>query len=92
MKKFTFIMLAVSLFIAGIISWFASPHPDGLERVAENHGFIDKAVDSFYKIMPDYTIPGLNGFASNFLSGILGTLITFAFVFLVIRLISRKNK
>ena len=38
------IVLAVITVIAAVIlSNFASPHPDGLERVAKYHGFIDKA-------------------------------------------------
>ena len=44
MRKFVLIMLAVSLAMAGGISYFASPHPDGLERVAEKLGFTREGV------------------------------------------------
>ncbi len=42
MKRFIIIILAVSIIIAGFVSWFASTHPDGLERIAEDKGFIEK--------------------------------------------------
>jgi cobalt/nickel transport protein len=91
MKKFIFIMLGFSLTVAGFISWFASPSPDGLEKVAETHGFIGKALEPVYKLFPDYTIPGINGFWSNFLSGIIGTLITFGFIYVILKLIRKKK-
>jgi cobalt/nickel transport protein len=31
--------LAASLLIAGVVSPFASPNPDGLDRVSQDHGF-----------------------------------------------------
>ncbi len=33
--------LAVSLLLAGVVSYYASSSPDGLEKVAEDIGFID---------------------------------------------------
>jgi cobalt/nickel transport system permease protein len=35
--------LGLTLVLAGIVSFFASSSPDGLEAVAENHGFLDQA-------------------------------------------------
>jgi len=35
--------LGLTLVLAGIVSFFASSNPDGLEAVAENHGFLDQA-------------------------------------------------
>ncbi len=92
MKRFLIILLIVSLVIAVFVSWFASPLPDGLERVAENLGFIDKASDSSYKIFPDYTVHGLSAFWSNGLAGIIGTLATFCIVIILGRFISRKRR
>jgi hypothetical protein len=31
--------VALSLLLAGVLSWYASSSPDGLERVAEDQGF-----------------------------------------------------
>jgi cobalt/nickel transport system permease protein len=42
-----------------LISPFASGDPDGLERVAEDMGFIGTGQDAPYSIIPDYTIPFL---------------------------------
>jgi cobalt/nickel transport system permease protein len=66
------IALAVTLFAP-----LASEHPDGLERVAEDLGFIDLAQDAPYEIIPDYALPGLSEAspAATILAGIVGVLI-----------------
>jgi hypothetical protein len=35
--------LLVALLLAGVVSFYASGSPDGLERVAEDEGFLDRA-------------------------------------------------
>lgn len=40
--------LGLTLVLAGIVSFFASSSPDGLEAVAENKGFIDQASDHLF--------------------------------------------
>lgn len=63
--------LAITLF-----SPLASPHPDGLERVAEDKAFIDSAKDAPFKILPDYTVPGLSHeAAATILAGAVGVMI-----------------
>jgi hypothetical protein len=42
-----------------LLSPLASPDPDGLERVAENHGFIERALQPVYQLIPDYAFPGI---------------------------------
>ena len=65
--------LAVVLF-----SPLASPHPDGLERVAEDKGFLDQARGAPYRIIPDYLFPGVeNEAAATILAGVVGTVIMF---------------
>jgi len=85
-------MFFVSLGVAGVVSWFASTHPDGLERVAEDHGFIGKAIGPLFSILPDYTVPGLRGFVSNGAAGVIGVLATFGFVMLVGKVITVRKK
>lgn len=85
-------MLGFSLFIAGFISWFASSHPDGLERVAENLGFMNKAVEPVVNVLPDYSVPGLKGFISTGLAGIIGVCATFGFVMLLGKVIFHLKK
>lgn len=67
--------VAIALFIT-LFSPFASSHPDGLERVAEDKSFIHSAEGSSYEIIPDYTFPGVeNERLATVLSGVVGVLI-----------------
>lgn len=45
-RRFLAVFLLVSLLVAGVASYYASSHPDGLEYVAGRVGFIDRADDS----------------------------------------------
>ncbi len=92
MRKFVFIMLMVSLAVAGGLSYFASSHPDGLERVAEDHGFAEKAEAPSHTVLPDYTVPGMNGFLSNGLAGIIGVAATFGLTLLATRAAGKRKK
>ncbi|TDD09414.1 cobalt ABC transporter permease [Nonomuraea deserti] len=40
--------VGVTLVLAGLVSFFASSSPDGLEAVAEDKGFIDRAADHLF--------------------------------------------
>ncbi|HMP42232.1 MAG TPA: energy-coupling factor ABC transporter permease [Roseiflexaceae bacterium] len=66
---------------AALISPFASGDPDGLERVAEDQGFLERAQDAPFNILPDYTIPGIDGGLSTILAGVIGLLIVFALIY-----------
>lgn len=72
-------LIAVGLVLALIVVVFsplASSHPDGLERVAEDHDFLDAAEGPIYEILPDYTIPVIDNEAmTTILAGALGVLI-----------------
>jgi len=83
MKKWWLITLVVCLFIAAILSLFASPEPDGLERVAEDHGFIElgEGNEAFASPMPDYMVQGIeNEAVASSLAGIFGTFLVLGFV------------
>jgi hypothetical protein len=56
-----FVGLMISLIIAGVVSYYADPNPDGLERVAEDQGFIEDAADSANAeiFASDYGIAGV---------------------------------
>ena len=47
-KKFLAAGFLVSLFLAGVVSFYASSDPDGLEKVAGDIGFIETAKDHNY--------------------------------------------
>jgi len=60
------------------LSPLAASAPDGLERVAEDKGFMEKARAALFEVFPDYIVPGIQNEAlATILSGIIGTLILF---------------
>lgn len=86
--------LGISLGVA-LLSPLASPDPDGLERVAEDKGFIDEGQDAPYEIIPDYAFPGVENEAlATILAGVVGVLIVAALVLafaFVVRLTKRQG-
>jgi cobalt/nickel transport system permease protein len=70
-----------------LLAPLASPHPDGLERVAEDQGFIETAQDAPYEIIPDYVLPGIPDEAvATIGAGVVGTLIVAGVAFAAARL------
>jgi cobalt/nickel transport protein len=72
--------LLVAVGLALVVSGSASSSPDGLERVAEDKGFLETAKDHLFVDGPlaDYTVTGVgNERLSTGLSGLIGVLITF---------------
>jgi cobalt/nickel transport system permease protein len=62
-----------------ILSPLASVHPDGLEWVAQQNGFLETAQSAVYKLIPDYSLPGIsNTSLATKAAGILGILIVFS--------------
>ena len=92
MRRFVIVLLVVSLVIAGAVSYFASNSPDGLEKVAEDSGFSEKAEEPAVSVLPDYTVPGMKGFWSNGLAGIIGVGAVFGIVMLAGKIIARKKR
>lgn len=98
MKKtntFILIGIVVSLFFAGIFSNFASGSPDGLEKVAEDTGFIETAQDSAVATSPlaDYGVSVVeNEFLSTGLSGVIGVAVTALVAFGLFKLLKPKQK
>jgi cobalt/nickel transport system permease protein len=69
--------LATAVVLAAV-SPLASAHPDGLEWVAEQHGFLRLARGPVFDIIPDYAIPGLSNEAlATILAGIVGVVMVF---------------
>lgn len=59
-----------------VLSPLASSHPDGLEWVAEQAGFLDRAGAPGYEIIPDYVFPGIsNEAAATIAAGAVGALV-----------------
>jgi cobalt/nickel transport protein len=78
-KKFYVGGLLVSLLLAGLVSFYASSHPDGLEKVAEEIGFIETAKDpaTAGSALADYGVEGVeNERASVGIAGVIGVAAT----------------
>lgn len=77
-RRFFAALLVVTLLVAGVASFYASSHPDGLEYVAEQTGFLDSAEDSPTADSPlaDYQTSGVdNERLGGGLAGIIGVLL-----------------
>lgn len=84
--------LLVALLVA-LFSPLASSHPDGLERVAEDQGFIERAEDAPYEVVPDYTFPGIGSEGgATILAGIVGTLAVFGLTSGLALLLRRRSQ
>lgn len=92
MKKHWWIAgLALALLVA-VFSPLASSHPDGLERVAEDQGFIGKALSPAFELFPDYVFPGIGNEAlATIVAGVVGTAALFGIMFGVGRLLARRH-
>lgn len=78
-KRFYIGGAIISLFLAGFVSFYASSHPDGLEKVAEDIGFIETAKDpaTAGSALADYGVSGVeNERASVGVAGIIGVAAT----------------
>jgi len=88
--RWPLIGLAIALVVA-LLSPLASPLPDGLERVAEDLGFIDRARGPLYQVIPDYMFPGIpHPTLATILAGVVGTLLMFGLAFFLARWLQRR--
>ena len=77
-RRFFAVAFVVTLLVAGVASYYASAHPDGLEHVAEQTGFIDSAEDSATSDSPlaDYQTVGVDDARiSGGLAGVIGVVV-----------------
>ena len=78
---------------AVFISPLASGSPDGLERVAENLGFLGSGLDAPYQILPDYTIPFFGETAlSTILAGVVGAAVLMGLLILLGRNLRKRSE
>jgi hypothetical protein len=77
-RTFLVAALVLALLVAGVASYYASSHPDGLEYVAQQTGFLDTAEDSPASRSPmaDYTTRGVEDERlSGGVAGVVGALV-----------------
>ena len=90
--KWWLIALLVCLAVASF-SPLASSSPDGLERVAEDKGFIDLEREAPYQIIADYVFPGVENEAlATILAGWIGTLMLFAVAYGIAWMIKSRTR
>lgn len=83
-KGFILTGLGIASLIAVLLSPWASSNPDGLDRVSEDHGFADQAIEEapahqlpFYSVFDEYAVRGVPDGIATPLAGLMGTLVTF---------------
>lgn len=83
-RAFVLSGLGIALLIGVFLSPFASSDPDGLDRVSQDQGFENKAVEDplahklpFYQIFDEYAMRGVPEQIATPMAGLLGTLATF---------------
>jgi cobalt/nickel transport protein len=83
----------ITLLVAGVVSWYASGSPDGLEWAAEQAGFAHTAEHSATAGSPfaDYLWDGEENRLSAGASGVVGVLITLALAGGVTWLVRRRG-
>jgi cobalt/nickel transport protein len=94
-RKFYIVGFIVSLFLAGVVSFYASSSPDGLEKVAQDIGFIETAKDHTNAdgTLADYGVKGIeNERASVGVAGVIGVIGTAVVAGIGFKLIARKPK
>jgi len=91
-SKWWLISLLVCLAVA-CLSPLASSSPDGLERVAEDNGFIGLAGEAPFQVIADYVFPGMGNEAlATILAGIIGTLILFGVAYGIAWLLTLRKR
>ena len=100
------IFWALIFVLSGIVSWYASSNPDGLEwsmfslmnaevepesAVTGVHHFFE-SIQSKISLLPEYGFEGLNEKAGTTLSGILGSVIVFLVAFFTGWIVKRRGK
>lgn len=88
------VIVGVLLALAAVLlSPLASGNPDGLERVAEDLGFLESGLNAPYQLLPDYTIPFLGETAlSTILAGAVGALMLLGLIILLGRSLRRGQQ
>lgn len=84
--------LVASVVVGVLAVFFASGSPDGLERVAEDKGFLEAAQEPLFQVIPDYVFPGIGNEAlAGVVAMVLGTLLLFVVGYGLARLVRRRR-
>ncbi|MCP2250768.1 PDGLE domain-containing protein [Lentzea aerocolonigenes] len=91
MKKFFIGFAVVSLLIAGVLSYFASGDPDGLDKTVEDTGIAAHAQEHPFagSTFADYALGGDDKFTG--LAGVLGVIAVLAVSFSLFWFLRKKT-
>ena len=93
MKSKWLLMAFVFCLLLATLTPLASSSPDGLERVAEDEGFIVLAENSPFEVIANYLFLGIeNETLAAILAGWLGIIMLFIVVYGIVWLISRSRR
>lgn len=93
MRRLLIIGGVIAVVLAAVVSFYASPQPDGLERVATDQGFSGAAQDSAVAGSPlaDYTVSGVRDERlGNAVAGLAGLAVTAVVGFGLFHLLTRR--
>lgn len=93
LKKFYLLFFIAALSLAGGLSFYASSSPDGLEKVAEDEGFLESAKDSALSNSPlaDYGLAGLDSERLSVgIAGVIGVVVTAIIALALFTLIKKR--
>ena len=83
--------VAITLVVI-LLAPLASANPDGLERVAEDLGFINTSLDAPYQLLPDYTLPLLGETSlSTVIAGVIGAIAVAGLVVLLVQFLRKTS-
>jgi len=94
-KKFYLGGAIVTLILAGVVSFYASSNPDGLEKVAEKIGFIETAKEHSISDSPlaDYGVKGIeNSRVSVGAAGVIGVIVIGGVASVLFLALARKKR
>ena len=91
-RLFVVVAVAVAVGLATAAAPFASPSPDGLERVAQEHGFAGQGSEREAPVA-GYVFPGIHDQRlATGVAGFVGTLVTLAAGWALMALVSRSRR
>ncbi|MEB3309240.1 MAG: PDGLE domain-containing protein [Snowella sp.] len=90
--------LGSAIAVAAFLSPFASSNPDGLDRVAQDYQFDQKADENplshklpFHQVFDEYAMRGVPSSVATPLAGLVGTLVTFGLTWGLGKVLVKKS-
>jgi len=84
--------LAIVVLVVIVLVPYASGDPDGLQRVAQDNGFLGSAQDPGFSLIPGYAVPGVGGNLSKVIAGLVGVAVIFGLIVVLGRVLARRRR